>query len=141
MMRDEESADRRKWQREPVQIPAMFFIEDSSARCRYCTVTSISRNGATILLPGYEFLRENTYCCLDIIVPKTFRRLSLRGLVRIKKRHAGDLVADIQFGIHFAALLPESTFTKLLGAEPLQGWHSVLQKQLAYGPSAFKMIS
>lgn len=128
------SSERRRWPRRPVLLPALYYINNYSSRYRCCTITGISRAGATILLPGFEFFKEDACCSLDVMVPRTARQLTLRGRVRIRKRQRCGLVAGIQCGIAFDAPLPRGALEQLADARPLRGWHSVLQKQIDYGP-------
>jgi len=125
-------ADLWIWPTEPVQLPALYFIEECSAKYQSCTITGISRSGAAILSQGFAFLKESACCRLELIVPQTAQPLSLRGQIRVKDWQPGGLFAGIQFAVQFEVPMPKSTFALLREARPLLGWHSVLQKQHEY---------
>jgi hypothetical protein len=109
-MESPKQQERRKWPREAVELPAQYFIKNQSQAYKDCKVLSISRNGAAVLFPAYEFVKEKLQVFLDLIVPKTFQQVTVRGQVRIRYRKPGGLVGGIQFD----SLLPEHTFRKLI---------------------------
>jgi len=108
-MGNEIKVNRRKWHRKTVQIPAQYFIKNQSTRYLDCTVIILSRNGAAVLFPTYEFLKTKAAVFLDLMVPKTFQQLTLRGELKIKYRSQSGLVG----GIQFESLLQEDMFCKL----------------------------
>ncbi len=101
--------NRRKWPRELVQLPAQYFIKNQSTKYQDCTVINLSRNGAAVRFPAYVYLKEKAIVFLNLIVPKSFQQLTLRGEVKTKYRSQSSLVG----GIQFVALLQEDTFGKL----------------------------
>ena len=117
MIQENIRTDRRKWPRESVRVPARYFLKDRSNKFQDCTITSISRCGAALALPGYEFVREKAPVYLDFIVPQTVQQLSLRGQIRMKQSRRGALVVGIQFD----KLLPELTFHQMIGAHERYG--------------------
>ena len=119
-MVQETALDRRRWPRQPVRLPARYFIKDCSTRFQDCTIINISRGGATVLLPGYEYFQNKGYFYLDFIVPKTVQQLSLRGQIRMKQNQRAGLLAGIQFD----KLLPEPLFNRITETERLKGWLS-----------------
>lgn len=129
MQQDDGQRNQQKWLPEPVQLSALYFIKNHSQRYQICTITSISRKRAAVILPRHEFIEGTASCYLDLLVAKAAQQVSVRGLVRISYRLLGCVVADIQFD----EPLPESLFKQLIESEPLRGWHSVLQKRLDYG--------
>jgi hypothetical protein len=104
-----EFKNRRKWPREAVQIPAQYFIKNQSTKYQDCTVINLSRNGAAVLFPAYEFLQAKVPVFLDLMVPRTVQQLSIKGELKIKYRIRSGLVG----GIQFATLLQEEMFRKL----------------------------
>jgi hypothetical protein len=108
-MANEIKVNRRRWHRKPVQIPAQYFIKNQSTRYLDCTVISLSRNGAAVLFPTYEFLKAKVFIFIDIMVPKTLQKLTLRGELKTKHRNQSGLVG----GIQFVNLLQEDMFSKL----------------------------
>jgi hypothetical protein len=107
-MVQEFKGNRRKWPREAVQIPAQYFIKNQSTKYQDCTVINLSRNGAAVLFPVYEFLQAKVPIFLDLMVPRTVQQLSIRGELKIKYRNRSGLVG----GIQFASLLQEDIFSK-----------------------------
>ncbi len=107
-MVQEFKGNRRKWPREAVQIPAQYFIKNQSTKYQDCTVINLSRNGAAVLFPVYEFLQAKVPIFLDLLVPRTVQQLSIRGELKIKYRNRSGLVG----GIQFATLLQEDIFRK-----------------------------
>jgi hypothetical protein len=93
---------------------------------------NLSRAGASVFLPGYEFVKEKGYFYLDFIVPKTVQQLSLRGQVRMKASQRGGMVAGIQFD----KLLPESVFRKITETERLKGWLEGIHQHLGQAAAA-----
>jgi hypothetical protein len=132
----ENSGERRKWPRASIRLPAQYFIKDSSSRFQDCTVISMSRSGASVLLPGYEFIKEKGFFYLDFFVPKTVQQLSIRGQVRMKCSQRGGIVAGIQFD----KLLPEHTFNKITETERLKGWLSGIHQRFEQTASAGRGI-
>jgi hypothetical protein len=107
---EQQKLERRKWPREPVQLPAQYFIKNQSDKYQDCKVVNISRNGAAVVFPAYEFLKEKFYVFIDLIVPKSLQQLTLRGEVRIRYRENGGLIGGIQFD----ALVAEPVYNKLV---------------------------
>jgi hypothetical protein len=101
--------NRRQWRRKTVQIPAQYFIKNQSKRYLDCTVINLSRNGAAVQFPTFELLKAKAAIFLDIMVPKTFQQLTLRGELKIKYRNQTGLIG----GIKFESLLQEDMFSKL----------------------------
>ncbi len=109
MMDENYNFNPRKWHRAAVQLPAQYFIKGLSSRYMDCTIINLSRNGAGVLFPLSEPLKERASIFFELIVPKTFEQLSVRGELKNKNSRKEGLVG----GIEFAALLPEDMFGKL----------------------------
>ena len=99
----------RKWHRATVQLPAQYFIKGLSSRYTECTIINISRKGAGVLFPLSEPLQDKSSIFFELIIPKTFEQLSVKGVLKNKNRRNEGLVG----GIEFTSLLPEEMFAKL----------------------------
>jgi hypothetical protein len=99
----------RKWKRAAVQLPAKYFIKGESVRYMDCTIINLSRRGAGVLFPLNEHLKPKSLIFFELLVPKTFEQMSVRGQVKNKNKINDGLVG----GIEFASLLPEEMFAKL----------------------------
>lgn len=101
--------NRRKWPRQPVLLPAQYFIKNQSPKYQDCTVINLSRNGAAVLFPTFEFLRAKGEVFLEVIVPKSFQQLTLRGELKTRLRNSTGLIG----GIQFVSPLREELFSRL----------------------------
>jgi hypothetical protein len=108
-MTGEATVNRRKWPRQTVQLPAQYFIKNQSPKYQGCTVLNLSRNGAAVLFPAYEYLKAKGVIFLELIVPKTFQQLTLRGELKAKTRNSTGLIG----GIQFLSLLREDLLNRL----------------------------
>jgi len=73
-----------------------------------CTIINLSRCGAAVLFPADSPFAVKALIYLDVIVPKTFEQLTLRGEVRNKYKKENGVIG----GIQFESLLPEDRFDK-----------------------------
>lgn len=112
MYNDDFSINRRGCSRESIRLPAQYFIKNQSARYMDCTIVNLSRSGAGVLFPAGEALDKGAPVFLDIVVPKSFEQLTLRGEIKRTYREESR-----QFGgIKFDANLPKDLFTKIVTA-------------------------
>jgi hypothetical protein len=112
-MTSKTSAERRRWPREAVNLHAQYFVKNQSTRYQDCKIINISRNGAAVVFPKLEFLKEQFQVFLDVMVPKSFQQLTFRGEIRIRYRESGGVVGGIQFD----SLVAEPVFNKLIAGE------------------------
>ena len=74
-----------------------------------CSIINLSRTGAAVLVFPNEMLCKGAVVFLDVVIPKTFEQLTLRG--ELKRVYAqGDMVVC---GIKFEKIVPETTFHDL----------------------------
>jgi hypothetical protein len=99
----------RKWHRASVHLPAQYFIKGESSRYMDCTIITLSRSGAGVLFPLSESLKARSSVFFELIVPKTFEQLTVRGELKNKNTRNDGLVG----GVEFVSLLPEEMFAKL----------------------------
>jgi hypothetical protein len=108
-MRDEFHLNRRSRDRANVKIPAQYFIKSKSVRYESCTIINLSRTGAAVLFFPNEIVRSGGLIFLDIVIPRTFEQITLRG--ELKRVYAkGDMGVA---GIKFETMLPEKVFSNL----------------------------
>ena len=106
---DNFSINRRKWRREATQLPAKYFIKKQSTRYVECTIVNLSRSGAGVMFPAGERLVNGSLVFLDLVVPKSFEQLTLKG--EIKRNHKqGD---GMYGGVQFDAILPDMVLARL----------------------------
>jgi len=110
MYNDDFSINRRASRRENANLPAQYFIKKQSARYMDCTIVNLSRSGAGVLFPAGETLDKGAPVFLDVVVPKSFEQLTLRGEIK-RNYHEGSKLFG---GIKFDSLLPEDMFIKLV---------------------------
>lgn len=99
----------RKWRRASVKLPAQYFIKGQSSRYMDCTIITLSRSGAGVLFPVSEPLKTKSAVFFELIVPKTFEQLTVRGELKNKNTRNDGLVG----GVEFVSLLPEEMFARL----------------------------
>jgi len=108
-MKDEFYLNRRSRDRANVKIPAQYFIKSKSMRYESCTIINLSRTGAAVLFFPNEIVRSGSLVFLDVVIPKTFEQITLRG--ELKRVYAkGEMAVG---GIKFETMLPEKVFNSL----------------------------
>lgn len=103
------TGNRRKWPRQPVTLPAQYFIKNQSPNYQDCTILNLSRNGAEVLFPSFEYLKTKGVIFLDLFMPQSLKQLTLRGELKTKRRNSTGLVG----GIQFLSLLREDLLNRL----------------------------
>lgn len=113
MYNDDFAINRRGCSRENTRLPAQYFIKNRSVRYLDCTIVNLSRSGAGILFPSGEALEKGAPVFLDVVVPKSFEQLTLRGEIQRARAEGAQ-----QFGgVKFDAKLPHDLFARLVAAE------------------------
>jgi hypothetical protein len=110
MYNDDFSINRRGCRRENANLPAQYFIKKQSARYMDCTIVNLSRSGAGVLFPAEETLDKGAAVFLDVVLPKSFEQVTLRGEIKRNYPQGGKLYGGIKFDL----LLAEDMFAKLV---------------------------
>lgn len=112
MYNEDFSVNRRSSPRETVEMPAQYFIKKQSARYMDCSIVNLSRSGAGVLFPEGETLDKGALIFLEVVVPRSFEQVTLRGEIKRNFHENGKLYGGIQFD----ALVSEDIFSKLVTA-------------------------
>jgi len=109
-MEESFKVNRRSLDRVKTEIQAEYFIKKQSVRYEGCTVIDISRSGAAIRFPAHEKLQKGAIVFLDIVLPGSFRKLTLQGELKRIQVKGNENIG----GIRFQELLDKLTFHDLI---------------------------
>jgi c-di-GMP-binding flagellar brake protein YcgR len=103
-------AKMRSRVRVKTNLEAAFLIKNNEEQSIACNVIDLSQAGAGVVSPHSGKIAMGDIIVLNISVPNTILKVSVRAEIRWLRRRAKDLV----FGMQFQELLSERMFQQLI---------------------------